>query len=163
MEEFKLVGIILTFLIGIANLVITIRISRKKFFIETITNVRKEYIVDLRELVNEFCIIATTDNRDSHKLTALSYKLKLMMNPANKEKTSNKWDLEAVRLIDSIMKESNNKEVDRFIVLMQSWLSLEWQGMVGEAKKGFLKNKTKDKLRNDAYSNYEIYCKELNL
>jgi hypothetical protein len=87
-------------------------------------------------------------------LEKTGYTLKLMMNPA---KFRYKWDGEAVELIDNIMKNKNQADVDELVKLMQSWLALEWYGMMKEAKNGILSDKEKNRLRNEHYTQYKKY------
>ena len=113
----------------------TIKQSSKNTFINTITIARKEYMAELRKAVEEFCVAA--ERNDNDKLKALSYQLKLLMNPADKD--NEHWDKKAVKMIDKIVQAENKAEdIDKFVALMQSWLALEWRGMKKEAKKGIM-------------------------
>lgn len=119
-----LIGILLTFLIGVINVIITLRQSRKSDFINTVTVARKEYQIILREAVAEFCATVINENQNkTEKLIELSFQMKALMNPAS---YIGWWDCEAVELIDKIVQGENNGEnVDKFMALMQSWLALE--------------------------------------
>ncbi len=95
-----LIGITLTFIVGVINIIVTLRQSNKNTFINTITIARKEYLSMLRKTVAEFCAIAVDENKDDVKLIDLSYQLKMFMNPADYPDC---WDGEAIKLIDRIV------------------------------------------------------------
>ena len=131
----------------------TIKQSSKNTFINTITIARKEYMTELRKAVEEFCV--TAERNDNDKLKELSYKLKLLMNPA--DEGNEHWDRKAIEMIDKIVQAENKaEEIDRFITLMQSWLALEWHGMRYEAKKGIMSKEDKKTLQKTEYDNYIV-------
>lgn len=139
----------LAFIVGCVNVWVTLRRSNKNAFIRTITNARKEYLVKLRKQVAEFCAIADSENKDQDKikLRSLSYQLKTLMNP------SEKWDKETIELIDEILQSEDKKtKIDEFLISMQLWFALEWEGMTAESKHGVLSKKRKKKLRESYYS-----------
>ena len=153
-----LIGIVLTFIIGVINIIITLKQSNKSAFINTITIARKEYFTTLREYVAKFCAIAVNETQnDNKKLIEISLQLKMMMNPAS---YIGSWDDEAIELIDKIVQKENKDEIvniNRLIALMQSWLALEWFGITNESKKGILNNKEKKKMREKFYLEYQKY------
>ena len=135
----------------------TIKQSSKNTFINTITIARKEYMTELRKAVEEFCV--TAERNDNDKLKELSYKLKLLMNPA--DEGNEHWDRKAIEMIDKIVQAENKaEEIDRFITLMQSWLALEWHGMREEAKKGIMSKEDKKTLLDTEYSKYTEWMEE---
>lgn len=135
----------------------TIKQSSKNTFINTITIARKEYMAELRKAVEEFCI--TAERNDNEKLKELSYKLKLLMNPADKD--NEHWDRKAIEMIDKIVQAENKAEdIDRFITLMQSWLAIEWYGMREEDKKGIMGKEDKKTLLDTEYSKYTKWMEE---
>ena len=135
----------------------TIKQSSKNTFINTITIARKEYMAELRKAVEEFCI--TAERNDNEKLKELSYKLKLLMNPADKD--NKHWDRKAIEMIDKIVQvENKTEDIDRFITLMQSWLAIEWYGMREEAKKGIMSKEDKKTLLDTEYSKYTKWMEE---
>lgn len=135
----------------------TIKQSSKNTFINTITIARKEYMTELRKAVEEFCV--TAERNDNDKLKELSYKLKLLMNPA--DEGNEHWDRKAIEMIDKIVQAENKaEEIDRFITLMQSWLALEWHGMRYEAKKGIMSKEDKKTLQKTEYDNYIKWIEE---
>ena len=135
----------------------TIKQSSKNTFINTITIARKEYMAELRKAVEEFCV--TAERNDNEKLKELSYKLKLLMNPADKD--NEHWDRKAIEMIDKIVQvENKTEDIDRFITLMQSWLAIEWYGMREEAKKGIMSTEDKKTLLDTEYSKYTKWIEE---
>ena len=151
-----IMGVITTFASTI-NMSATIKQSSKNTFINTITIARKEYMAELRRAVEEFCV--TAERNDNDKLKELSYKLKLLMNPADKD--NEHWDRKAIEMIDKIVQAENKaEEIDRFITLMQSWLTLEWHGMRYEAKKGIMSKEEKKTLQKTEYDNYIKWIEE---
>ena len=155
-EATLITGVITTFASTI-NMSATIKQSSKNTFINTITIARKEYMTELRKAVEEFCV--TAERNDNDKLKELSYKLKLLMNPA--DKGNEHWDRKAIEMIDKIVQAENKaEEIDRFITLMQSWLALEWHGMRYEAKKGIMSKEDKKTLLKTEYDNYIKWIEE---
>lgn len=164
MEKLGLGPVEVTLIIGIVTAFVstmkisaTIKQSSKNTFINTITIARKEYMAELRKAVEEFCV--TAERNDNEKLKELSYKLKLLMNPADKD--NEHWDRKAIEMIDKIVQAENKTEdIDRFITLMQSWLALEWHGMREEAKKGIMSKEDKKTLLDTEYSKYTEWMEE---
>lgn len=155
-EATLIIGIVTAFASTI-NMSATIKQSSKNTFINTITIARKEYMVELRKAVEEFCV--TAERNDNDKLKELSYKLKLLMNPA--DEGNEHWDRKAIEMIDKIVQAENKaEEIDRFITLMQSWLTLEWHGMRYEAKKGIMSKEEKKTLQKTEYDNYIKWIEE---
>lgn len=155
--EVTLIIGILTAFVSTMNITTTIKQSSKNTFINTITIARKEYMAELRKAVEEFCV--TAERNDNEKLKELSYKLKLLMNPADKD--NKHWDRKAIEMIDKIVQAENKaEEIDRFITLMQSWLALEWHGMIYEAKKGIMSKENKKTLQKTEYDNYIKWIEE---
>ena len=155
-EATLIVGIVAAF-VSTMEFSATIKQSSKNTFINTITIARKEYMAELRKAVEEFCV--TAERNDNDKLKELSYKLKLLMNPADKD--NELWDRKAIEMIDKIVQAENKaEEIDRFITLMQSWLALEWHGMRYEAKKGIISKEEKKTLQKTEYDNYIKWIEE---
>mgnify|MGYP001023754432 CR=1 FL=1 len=155
-EATLIVGIVAAF-VSTMEFSATIKQSSKNTFINTITIARKEYMAELRKAVEEFCV--TAERNDNDKLKELSYKLKLLMNPADKD--NELWDRKAIEMIDKIVQAENKaEEIDRFITLMQSWLTLEWHGMRYEAKKGIISKEEKKTLQKTEYDNYIKWIEE---
>ena len=145
LEATLIVGV-LTFIGSMMTISATIKDSSKNTFINTITIARKEYMITLRKAVTEFCVAA--ERNDNDKLKELSYQLKLLMNPA--DKNNEHWDRKAIEMIDKIVQaEDKVKDIDEFVALMQSWLALEWRGITEERIGGRLNENRKIELRNN--------------
>ena len=145
LEATLIVGV-LTFIGSMMTISATIKDSSKNTFINTITIARKEYMITLRKAVTEFCVAA--ERNDNDKLKELSYQLKLLMNPA--DKNNEYWDRKAIEMIDKILQaEDKVKDIDEFVALMQSWLALEWRGITEESIGGRLNENRKIELRNN--------------
>ena len=94
-----LIGITLTFIVGVINIIVTLRQSNKNTFINTITIARKSiYQCFVKQWLN--CAIAVDENKDDVKLIDLSYQLKMFIDPADYPDC---WDGEAIKLIDRIV------------------------------------------------------------
>jgi hypothetical protein len=104
-----LIGIVLTFIVGLINIIVTLKQSNKNTFINTITIARKDYLTALRNTVAEFCAIAVKENNDNAKLIDLSYQLKMFMNPAG---YIDSWDHKAILLIDKIVESKNKYDIE---------------------------------------------------
>ncbi|EGC87361.1 hypothetical protein HMPREF9303_2176 [Prevotella denticola CRIS 18C-A] len=155
-EATLIVGIVAAF-VSTMEISATIKQSSKNTFINTITIARKEYMAELRKAVEEFCV--TAERNDNEKLKELSYKLKLLMNPADKD--NEHWDRKAIEMIDKIVQAENKTEdIDSFITLMQSWLAIEWYGMREEAEKGIMSKEDKKTLLDTEYSKYTKWMEE---
>lgn len=155
-EVTLIIGIVTAF-VSTKKISATIKQSSKNTFINTITIARKEYMAELRKAVEEFCV--TAERNDNDRLKELSYKLKLLMNPADKD--NEHWDRKAIEMIDKIVQAENKTEdIDSFITLMQSWLALEWHGMREEAKKGIMSKEDKKTLLDTEYSKYTEWMEE---
>jgi hypothetical protein len=159
-----LTGIVLTFIVGLINIIIALKKSNKNIFINTITIARKEYLNTLRESVAEFSSIALNENqKNTEKLIKSSCQLKMLMNPAG---YIGCWDDNAIELIDKIVQLDNKdkkSDIEIFMALMQSWLALEWHGMTNEGGRGILNKKQKNNLQEKFYSEYQKYLKYKNL
>ena len=112
-EATLIVGIVAAF-VSTMEISATIKQSSKNTFINTITIARKEYMAELRKAVEEFCV--TAERNDNDRLKELSYKLKLLMNPADKD--NEHWDRKAIEMIDKIVQAENKTEDGTFNLLM---------------------------------------------
>jgi hypothetical protein len=160
LEIATLVSAVLVFISSCITVIITSMHGRKDKFIETVTVARKEYIKEFRDLIAEFCSLALSENKAKKDLIDKGLKIKLLMNPAG---FPDRWDKKAIDLIDEILVNTQQKEqqknVKDLLALMQSWLALEWHGLMNEGKKGNLTDIEKKELRNKFWKEYEQYKK----
>jgi hypothetical protein len=153
--EMTLIVCILTI---VMNIIITIVITRKGVFINTITKARKEHIRAVRDLIAELCHLVSIQG-DSDEINRLKYKIKLRLDPSCKE-----WDGEVIRLIDEITTGNSNnlpETVDQLILISQFLLKLEWTGMRLEGEKGILSDIEKEELRNKNLILYNEYMNNI--
>jgi hypothetical protein len=167
-EEITFLGIILTFLVGVATLFITIRNTRKTNFINSITASRIKYIQELRTNLSQFCGIVTNYNIRNREVKTeelnkieleydkLKYLLKLYLNPEDEY-----WDNEMMRLIKDIRERTDkdpNECIEELIVIAQYLLKLEWEGAKLESQNGPLSFFQKKELYNkyvDLHKNFK--------
>jgi len=157
-EMIAAIAALITALAAFVTIIVTVRNAKKEAFINVVTTARKEYIQELRKSLSEFCSEVRSENPDNKNLKKMGFQLKFMMNPAGYED----WDYKSVKLIEKIINNSNNndKELKQFVVLMQSWLALEWNGMMTEGKKGVLSDEKKEEIRNKFLLEYQNYCRK---
>ena len=156
-----LTGIMLTFLVGVTNLVLTLRNNKKTTFITAITNSRIKYIQEIRNYISDFCGLIYSYNirikeLEPDKLFELhkqadktKYLIRLYLNPEDKY-----WDDTIIKLLDEILQltdKSPNDKIEELIILTQYLLKLEWEGAKLESEKGILTKLEKQEL----YSKYE--------
>jgi len=153
-----LIGVILSFLVGTAGLLIGIKNSRKTIFINSVTTARIKYIQDFRNNIAEFCtqfyrynlLVINDPNLSTEKLRILEssdklkYLVRLYLNPEDTD-----WDMKIITLIDDIRDsiDKNPKDkIDELITITQYLLKLEWEGAKRESQKGILSKKEKNNL-----------------
>jgi hypothetical protein len=163
-DKITSIAALITAFAACITIIVTVRNARKETFIQAITTARKEYIYRLRKLLAKFCTEAST-GKNKDQLKKLGYQLQLMMNPARFDD----WDKKAVKLIDDIIYDKKNVEnndennvkndIEYLVALMQSWLALEWHGMMEEGKKGILPEEKKEEFRARSLSEFKEYCK----
>lgn len=157
-EIITLVGIGITFLISVFNLVVAFRNVRKTSFINSVTASRIKYIQELRESISRFCALAYSHNNRVYKMDknevwelhkeadTLRFLIRLYLNPEDKY-----WDNKIIKLIDEIILKSNKdqkKEIDELIEITQYLLKLEWEGAKRESEIGIIPDIEKKELYN---------------
>lgn len=161
-----LTGILLTFLVGVTNLIVTLKNNKKSTFINSVTNSRIKYIQEIRNYIAEFCGLIYSykfklNELDADKLFELhkqadktKYLIQLYLNPEDKY-----WDNRIIKLLDEILELSDTNPVDKIeelIIITQYLLKLEWEGAKLESESGILSKLEKQEL----YSKYEGLHKE---
>lgn len=157
-ETVTLVGITLTFFVGVFNLIITFRNVRKTAFINSVTTSRIKYIQDLRESISRFCALTYSYKNRVYKLKTeevwelhkeadtLKFLIRLYLNPEDKY-----WDSKIITLIDQILLKSDKdpqSDIDELITLTQYLLKLEWEGAKRESEIGIISDEEKRGLYN---------------
>lgn len=136
---------------------------KKVRFAESVTNARKDYLKTFREYSAVFChltdkrINGDVNNETYSKQLKYAYKLKMMLNPID---YVDWWDGELNKLIDDLLLNPQKKNLQKITALLQSSCILEWKGITKEGISGVLREKDKEKLRDEAYDKYVMYCKK---
>lgn len=150
-EMITLIGVTLTFLIGLVNFIFLFYNSRKTTYISAVTASRIKYIEKLRDSVADFCALSVSNDRERYRdLLRLKYQIRLFLDPTNKE-----WDEKMIKLIDEVIED--NSKINELITLTQFILKLEWGGYKREAKKGILSAEEKQMLNQKYLAEYEMY------
>lgn len=157
-EIVTLIGIGLTFFVGIFNLVVTFRNVRKTTFINSVTSSRIKYIQELRESISRFCALTNSYSNRISKLTyeqywelhkesdTLKFLIRLYLNPED-----DYWDSRILALIDEIMLKTDKdptETINELITITQYLLKLEWEGAKRESEIGILSDIEKKELYN---------------
>lgn len=157
-EIVMLIGIGLTFFIGILNLVVTFRNVRKTAFINSVTSSRIKYIQELRESISKFCGLAHSYANKIYKLEYkevwelhkeadnLRYLIRLYLNPED-----DYWDNKIINLINEILLKSDKdptEPINKLITITQYLLKLEWEGAKRESEIGIMPDIEKKELYN---------------
>lgn len=157
-EIITLVGIALTFLVGVLNLILTFRNVRKTTFINSVTASRIKYIQELRENISRFCALAYSYSNRTHKLQyeqiwelhkeadSLKYLIRLYLNPEDEY-----WDNKIIGLIEEIVIKSDKDpkpHIEELIKITQYLLKLEWEGAKKESEVGIIPDIDKQELYN---------------
>lgn len=157
-EIVTLIGIGLTFLVSIFNLIITFKNVRKTIFINSVTASRIKYIQDLRDSISRFCALAHSYNNRLYKLEYkdvwelhkeadnLRFLIRLYLNPEDEY-----WDNKIIKLIDEIMLKSDKDPsgpINELITITQYLLKLEWEGAKRESEVGIIPDIEKRELYN---------------
>jgi len=157
-EILMLIGIGLTFFVGVFNLIITFRNVRKTAFINSVTASRIKYIQDLRESISRFCALAYSYDNKNYKLEikevwalhneadTLKFLIRLYLNPEDEY-----WDSKIIILIDQIMRKSGKDQaehISELITITQYLLKLEWEGAKRESEIGIISEVEKRELYN---------------
>ena len=161
--------IIIAFGAAIISAVVSWMVVRATRFNDSVTKARSRYIEEFRQMAAAFLAHATEDcmikekkdvkskcERDEKTIRYCYYRLLLMLNPT---KPCSYWDRDIIermtRLVNSSPHKSTDKEVQDFVLLLQSDLDLEWHGMMEEGKSGILGVTDKEKLRLEYYLNFK--------
>jgi hypothetical protein len=166
-ELVMLIGITLTFIVGITNLIVILTNSNKTTFINSITTSRIKYIQELRNTIAELCSLVTSyksrisklDYADHFELlkqtNKLKYQIRLFLNPADEY-----WDNKILELTNQIVIKDDidpQNKIDELIVITQFLLKLEWEGVKRESEKGIISEIEKREMYNkyvELYKNH---------
>ncbi len=166
-EIVTLIGIGLTFIVGITNLIVILTNAKKTTFINSITTSRIKYIQELRNTIAELCSLVTSYKSRISKLSyedhfellkqtnKLKYQIRLYLNPADEY-----WDDKILELINKIVikdKIDPQNKIDELIIITQFLLKLEWEGVKRESEKGIVGDLEKREMYNKYVELYKIH------
>ncbi len=129
------IGVLLTFIVAVANLIFNLYNSKKTTFINSVTTSRIKYIQEIRTHIADFCSTAISwidNNEDKEKTSDLSQKanqlkfiINLYLNPEDEY-----WDKRMIQFIDSIIMNSNEwkKYYNNFLKDHESADKLKYEG-----------------------------------
>jgi len=145
------IGIGVTFIIGLLNIINNLKTHKKTTFINSVTSERVKWISKLRESISDYCGLtlhwALTDISDQQeenellkKVDVLRYNIRLQLNP------DGDIDKEITELVDRIPDLTGDEKVEelenavkKLTEKTQILLKKEWEKVKEEAKKGDLK------------------------
>jgi hypothetical protein len=158
------IGISVTFLLGVGNILYNLYINKKTIFINTVTAERIKWIGKLRENISAFCglsyhwVFTGIENQEKSnelikEIDRLRVMIKLQLNP------NGTLDIRLMSLIDEIVRLSVPKgipnlgeiranfeaKVNEMIQTGQLLLKAEWEKAKEESKKGDLRRKLNSK------------------
>ena len=155
MEEYKdifyCIGIALTFIAAIGNIVYSVIINKRTTFINSVTSQRMKWISEFRGNISKFCGLThsfcrskfTEDERKEilKEIDVIRYFIRLQLNP----KYADEQRIEIpIKQIPDLASESYNdklfKSINELIETSQSILNKEWAKVKTESIKGKSKN-----------------------
>lgn len=150
-DVFFSIGIILTFLLGVWNIVNNYRTSRRTTFINTVTSERVKWIEKLRDNISTFCGLTYTwsisrlegkpEAADFLKqIDKLRHLIRLQLNPDGKHDQT----IEAlIARIPNLTHETQTEELktalNELVEISQKLLKEEWEKVKKESMRGNLK------------------------
>jgi hypothetical protein len=151
-DVFFSLGIILTFLLGVWNIVNNYRASRRTAFINTVTAERVKWIERLRENISVFCGLTYTWSASRmegqpeepeilKQIDKLRHLIRLQLNPYDSR------DKQIEELVGKIPELTHETKIDQLkitlnelVVVTQHLLKNEWEKVKEESKRGDLKD-----------------------
>ena len=161
-----------TLILSFINLLYSIKNNRKTIFINTVTKLRSEWLVNMKKRISKLlstfhCIIQNPQDMQTEEttnmieeLTIIRYEIALNLNLLDQ------FDSKYIKFIDNMVKQvieypqhknikSINKDLEILTTVSQGLTKLEWEGIKMESKKGILSKKDKSILRQKFLSKYE--------
>ncbi len=169
-----LIGIVVTFCVGVYSLIVGISNSKRTIYINSVTTSRTKYINDLKEYIAEFLglvnyyvaggfAVTETAEGNLQKLDRLRFLIKFQLN------AHHFFDAAMIKTVDRIVDLAKPKmtvldplhvQMELLTSLTQASLKFEWEGIKYEAKKGRV---SKDLIQkntilylNPAYEKYAL-------
>ena len=152
-DIFFSLGIILSFILGVWNIVNNYRASRRTSFINTVTSERVKWIENLRSSISTFCGLTYTwsmsnlEGSDSEKevikeIDKLRHYIRLQLNPSSEAILDRKIEnliIEIPNLTHEVKESELKESLNELIVVSQELLKGEWDKVKQESKQGDLK------------------------
>jgi|GEM_PF-976791 len=148
--EWKDIGVVLAFALGILNLLYNYRISRKTAFINTVTTERIKWIEQLRQDISTFSGLTYTwcfsdiegkpeENEFLQKIDKLRHVIRLRLNPEGEYDKKLEELIRKIPDLTAITKREELKQaLEELTVTTQKLLKEEWEKVKQEAKRGDL-------------------------
>ena len=148
-------GVFVTFLLGVWNLIYNYRNSRRTSFINTVTAERIKWIATLRGNVSKFCGLTHYwvksqlhgTGREAEvllQLDELRYLIRLQLNPSPKAFLDRKIEKKITQIVSLCVPEPDQDKVmaaiDDLTKTSQELLKAEWDKVREESKRGDLKD-----------------------
>lgn len=143
-------GILLTFLIGVWNLIFNYRTTRKTSFINIVTSQRVKWIEQLRQDISSFSGLTRTSSLEGKpqeyevlkEIDRLRHVIRLRLNPEeNHDRRIEQLLAEIPKLTDISKRDRLTQALEELTVTSQKLLKQEWEKVKLEAEQGNLKNK----------------------
>jgi len=149
-----IVSILLTFLVGVWNLVLNYRNTRRTNYINTVTAQRVKWLEQIRQDISSFCGITYTwhysdlaDTPQEHdmlkEIDRLRHVIRLRLNPSGThDKTIERLIAEIPKYTDISQRDKLQKSLEELTTTSQLLLKEEWEKVKREVEHGNLKNDT---------------------
>jgi hypothetical protein len=149
-DVFFSIGIILTFLLGVWNIVNNYRTSRRTAFINTVTSERVKWLDKLRESISSFCGLTYTwsvsrlegkpnEAEVLKEIDKLRHLIRLQLNP---DGTYDRAIEALIARIPTLTHETQAKELEKalseLVEVSQKLLKAEWEKVKEESMRGSL-------------------------
>jgi hypothetical protein len=152
-DLFYVIGIMLTFIIGVWNIFINYRQSRRTGFINTVTSERVKWIENLRQNISKFCGLTYNwcysqleekpeEGEILREIDQLRHQIRLQLNPDPESKLERKIEALIMRIPELTHIAYRNElrnSLNDLITTSQLLLKDEWEKVKAESKRGDLK------------------------
>ncbi len=153
-DLFFSIGIILTFIVGVWNIVNNYRTSRRTAFINTVTSERVKWIQHLRDNISTFCGLTYTwsasqlagtegEKEILKEIDKLRHYIRLQLNPdpdADLDRQIEKLIVQVPDLTNETKQEELKAALNDLVATGQKLLKAEWEKVKAESKRGDLKD-----------------------
>jgi len=143
-----IIGILLTFLLGVWNLVQSYRATRKSSFINTVTSERVKWIEKLRRDISRFLSFFSEtgekllEQKVPQEIDRLRHVIRLRLNPdGEQDRKIEKLIAEIPTLADILQQQRLSRALEELTVATQKLLKEEWDKVKIEAEYGNIKDK----------------------